>query len=255
MIIKGQNVKIGKSNVRLGENIVIGDNSVIEDRVSIGGRVKIGRNVIIKSGTYIGDGAIIEDNTILGYRHITKYIKRNFRKDIHIGKKVLIRNNCVLYIGVSIGERTKINHNVVIREGTSVGKDSSIGNFTVLEGHLEIGDCTSIFSNVHISPFSKIGNFVFVGPGVVTTNDYHLTYARKKLERKTKFQGPLIEDGARIGGGVVLMPKVKIGKEAVIGAGSFVSEEIPAFKVAMGWPARIIKDVVPDEYITKKWKR
>jgi acetyltransferase-like isoleucine patch superfamily enzyme len=252
MITKGHAVKISETNVFLGDKITIGSHSIIEANVTIGNRVRLGRNVIIKTHSYIGDGSIIEDNSIIGYGRITKFRKRDFSRQVFIGKDVLVRNNCVIYAGVFVGDRVRIHHNAIIREGTKIGRGTSIGNFVMVEGHCEIGDHTSIFAHALICPFTRIGNFVFIGPGVVTANDYRLSYKRKRIEKQIEFKGPIIKDGARIGAGAVLMPAVTVGEEAVIGAASLVSGNIPSYKVAMGWPARVIKNVIPDEYARKR---
>jgi acetyltransferase-like isoleucine patch superfamily enzyme len=65
--------------------------------------------------------------------------------------------------------------------------------------------------------------------------------------RKELTKGPTIRRGARIGGGAILLPAVEIGEEAFVGAGAVVTKDVPARKVVVGSPARILRDVPDDE--------
>jgi len=71
------------------------------------------------------------------------------------------------------------------------------------------------------------------------------TEKRHALER-----GATIRRGARIGGGALLLPRVEIGEEAFVAAGSIVTRDVPARTLVMGSPARVVRDV-PDEELLK----
>jgi acetyltransferase-like isoleucine patch superfamily enzyme len=68
------------------------------------------------------------------------------------------------------------------------------------------------------------------------------TEKRHELRR-----GPTIRRGARVGGGAVLCPGVEIGEEAFVGAGAVVTKDVPPRKLVVGNPARVLRDVAPDE--------
>jgi acetyltransferase-like isoleucine patch superfamily enzyme len=60
-------------------------------------------------------------------------------------------------------------------------------------------------------------------------------------------QGPTIRRSARIGGGAILCPGVEVGEEAFVGAGAVVTKDVPPRVVVVGAPARVLRDVAPDE--------
>lgn len=219
---------------RLGENIKIGEN------------VKFGMNVIIYDNVEIGDGTNIEHNCIIGYDNLThprpEYADRPLVT--RIGNNVLIRPNTIIYTGCELGDNVNIGSNVVMREFTRMGEHSYLGNGTISEGYTEIGKHTAIHSLCHITQELKIGDYVFVATCVGTANGRRITWSR---DIEGSPQGATIERGARIGVGVVLNPAVRIGQEAFIGSGAVVTKDVPAFKVAVGVPARIIGDVPEEE--------
>jgi acetyltransferase-like isoleucine patch superfamily enzyme len=89
---------------------------------------------------------------------------------------------------------------------------------------------------------------VFVGPCAMTTNDD--TMAR--LSQGTALRGATLRRACRIGGGAVLLPGVEIGEEAFVAAGAVVTSDVPARKVVMGVPARVVRDV-PDDDLLERW--
>ena len=90
---------------------------------------------------------------------------------------------------------------------------------------------------------------MFVGPGVTTTNDS--TMARHAPG--TPMDGPTLRRACRVGGGVTLCPGVEIGEEAFIAAGAVVAADIPARAVAMGVPARVVREV-PEADLIQHWR-
>jgi acetyltransferase-like isoleucine patch superfamily enzyme len=84
---------------------------------------------------------------------------------------------------------------------------------------------------------------------VTTTNDS--TMARHAPDEP--LDGPLLRRACRVGGGVVLCPGVEIGEEAFIAAGAVVAADVPARKVAMGVPARVVRDV-PAADLVEHWR-
>jgi acetyltransferase-like isoleucine patch superfamily enzyme len=68
-------------------------------------------------------------------------------------------------------------------------------------------------------------------------------------KRFGNIKGPTIRRGARVGGGAILCPGVEIGEEAFVGAGAVVTKNVPARKLVVGNPARILRDVPEDELL------
>jgi acetyltransferase-like isoleucine patch superfamily enzyme len=91
-----------------------------------------------------------------------------------------------------------------------------------------------------------IEDHVFIAPAVQTTNDNFMgrTEKRHALER-----GATIHRGARVGGGALLLPGIEIGEEAFVAAGAVVTRDVPARKLVIGVPARVVRDVNEDELL------
>ena len=133
-----------------------------------------------------------------------------------------------------IGERTFIGHNVVIE--ASGGKYPQ----TVIGKHVCIHHLSSITAGMVIE------DDVFIGPGVITMNTWDVKWGRP-AEHLGKREPPTIRRGAIIAGGVRILPRVVIGEEAKIGAGSVVVKDCDAFGVYVGNPARKIGEVPLEE--------
>jgi acetyltransferase-like isoleucine patch superfamily enzyme len=136
-----------------------------------------------------------------------------------------------------IGDGTRIWQFVVILKGARIGADCNVCAHVLIEGDVIIGNRTTIKSGVQIWDGSVIGDDVFVGPNATFTNDL---YPRSKRYPKN-FQGVTIHDGASIGANATVLPGVTVGKKALVGAGSVVTKDIPAFAVVVGNPARIVR--------------
>ncbi|MBI1745679.1 MAG: N-acetyltransferase [Acidobacteria bacterium] len=237
---------VGRS-ITVGKGVRIGEHSVIYDHVVLGDDVVLGRNVRINPNVIIGRGSVIEDNAIIGYQTLTRIWKAGDGMDrTELGEEVLIRPNTVIYTGCKIGSRTKISHNVVIREMTTIGENTSVGCLSKCEGYTTIGSFCSIHALTMISSFMTIEDYVFIGPCCTTINDYRIDYRR---EFSYAAKGPTIKFGARIGSNATIMPGVVIGREALIGAGSLVTKDVPELKVAYGVPARLVADVKEEERV------
>lgn len=146
---------------------------------------------------------------------------------------------------VDIGSYSSVWHHAVLHNGTVIGDYTSFGCLSVCEGNTRIGNHCSIHSQVHVTSKMEIGNWVFVAPLTVFTNT-------KKIVRGRDYplveKGPTICDGVRIGAGVTVLPGVVIGQEALIGAGSVVTKDVPPLEIWFGNPARKVGEVPEDEY-------
>lgn len=156
-----------------------------------------------------------------------------------VGSGSVVRSHTVIYAGNVIGDGFQTGHGVLIREGNRIGNNVSIGSHSVIEHHVEIGNDVRVHSNAFIPEFSTLEDGSWVGPCVVFTN---ARYPRSP-EVKQSLNGPLVRGGAKIGAGSVLLPGVTIGRDALVGAGAVVVDDVPDGKVVVGNPARIIKDM------------
>lgn len=129
-----------------------------------------------------------------------------------------------------IGPGTKIWHFVNIYDST-IGDNCTIGSYTEIGGAV-IGNNVRIEANVFICRGTTVEDDVFIGPGTRTLNDKYPPSGGKK------WQPVIIKRGARIGGGVIILPNVTIGEHALIGAGSVVTKNVEAYKIVKGNPAK-----------------
>jgi len=134
---------------------------------------------------------------------------------------------------VLIGEGTAIHDHVNLYKCT-IGKNCKIESFVYIEEGVVIGDNCKIKPFVYIPTGVTIEDDVFIGPGVSFTND---KYPRAK--GAWKMLRTVIKKGASIGAKSAILPGVTVGEEALVGAGSVVTRNVPERAVVTGNPARI----------------
>lgn len=154
---------------------------------------------------------------------------------------------CVVAADAAIGEGTRIGNFVLIRPRTRIGEGCTIGSYVDIEGEVSIGNRVSLQSSCYITCGVIIEDDVFCGPRVTTMNDKRMTYRRERLVFVR--DAPRILRAARVGGGSVLLPGITIGVNALVGAGSVVTRDVPDFAMVAGNPARVVGTVPDDEII------
>jgi acetyltransferase-like isoleucine patch superfamily enzyme len=155
--------------------------------------------------------------------------------------------HCVIAEDAEIGEATRIGNFVLIRDRTVIGRNCVIGSYVDIEGEVEIGHFVSLQSRCYITRGVVIEDEVFCGPGILTMNDKRIAHRRPSLTFERR--APRILRAARVGGGSVLCPGVTIGENALVGAGSVVTRDVPDRTIVAGNPAVRIGDVAADQII------
>lgn len=136
---------------------------------------------------------------------------------------------------VKFGKDVKILYpRLVNLYGCEIGDECLIGPFVEIQNNVKIGSKTRIQSHTFICSKVIIGNDVFISHGVVFIND------RYPVRREPEFwEETIVENEVVIGSNATIMP-CKIGKRAMIGAGSVVTKDVPEGMVVAGNPARVI---------------
>ena len=235
---------------KLGKNILFDKNVIIEEDVTIGDNCRIGYNVVIRKGTTIGDNVRIDDNTVIGKcpmrASLSIFKEEKNLPPTHIDNNCLIGANTVIYVGSSISNNILIADLASIRENTTIGEYTIVGRGVTIENFVKIGKRCKLESECYITAYSELEDYVFIAPGVVTSND---NFLGRTEERFKYFKGITVKKGARIGANAVILPGKTIGEDALIAAGSVVTKDVPPRKIVMGSPARIIREVPKEQLI------
>ena len=202
---------------------IISPKAKIHDKVTIGAFCIVHENVEISAGTSIGSFSEIGIESKLSKNQI-----------LFIGKNSVIRSHASIYIGSTIGSHFQTGHYVSIRENSDIGHHCQIGSRGDIQGDCLIGNYTKLHADVHIGKKSKVGNYVWMFPEVLLTND--------PTPPSQILDGPTIKDFVVIASKVLVFPGVIIEEDAVISANSVVKHDVPVGKLMSGNPAKVICD-------------
>jgi UDP-2-acetamido-3-amino-2,3-dideoxy-glucuronate N-acetyltransferase len=145
---------------------------------------------------------------------------------------------------VSFGENVVV-YSFTNLYGCRIGDGTRIGTFVEVQRGAVIGSRCKIQSHSFICDGVEIGDEVFVGHGVVFINDKYPQAATAEGELKGdadwELQRTVVEDGAALGSGAIILGGVRIGRRAVVGAGAVVTRNVAAEKTVVGNPGRELR--------------
>ncbi|MCC7040804.1 MAG: WxcM-like domain-containing protein [Burkholderiales bacterium] len=147
-----------------------------------------------------------------------------------------------------VGAGTRLWQFVVALPGAEIGSDCIICSHCFIENDVVIGDRVTVKNGVQLWDGLRVGDDVFIGPNVTFTND---RYPRSR-QHPGSFLQTHIDPGASIGGGATLVPGIRIGRNALVGAGAVVTRSIPPNAIVVGNPTRIVGYVDAKEHLQNK---
>lgn len=232
------------------ENISIGKN------VTFGENVEIGNFVVIHDDTTIGDNVRIDDYAVIGKKPMKALTSATTTQETLPGAVIqsgcLIGTHTVVYRGATVKSDCLIADHATIREHVRIGEKTIVGRAVAVENHCSVGKRCKLETNSYITAYSTLEDYVFVAPGVLTSND---NYLGRTQERFKHFKGIVAKKGARIGVGAVILPGKILGEDCLVAAGSVVTKDVAPKTIVMGSPARPLKKVSEDQLLENQHQK
>lgn len=149
---------------------------------------------------------------------------------------------------VVLGRNVRIYHPEQVNlYGCSVGDESRIGSFVEIQKNVKVGARCKISSHTFICEGVIIEDEVFIGHGVMFTNDRYPRATNpdgsSQSEEDWKVEATRVKRTASIGSNATIISGVTIGEGALVGAGAVVTDDVPDYAIVLGVPARVAGDV------------
>ena len=145
---------------------------------------------------------------------------------------------------VKLGKNVKLSKFINLY-GCEIGDETKIGAFVEVQKNAKIGKRCKISSHTFICEGVTIEDNVFIGHSVTFINDAYpratIPDGRLQTEEDWKVEPTLVKRGASIGSGSTILSKVTIGENAIVGAGSVVTKNVPANTIVVGNPAKFLR--------------
>lgn len=158
-----------------------------------------------------------------------------------------IHQTSIVDTGAKIGNGTKIWHFSHISGGSEIGENCNIGQNVYIAPDVKLGNGCKVQNNVSIYTGVECGNYVFLGPSCVLTNDIN---PRAEHSKGGHYLKTIIGDGATIGANATIICGHTIGKYSLVGAGSVVTKDVEPYSIVVGNPAKKIGTI--DEFGNRK---
>ncbi len=238
-------------SAELAPDVELGPGAVIHARVRIGPGTAIGAAAVIHQETVIGRDCLIEDGAVLGKRPRLRRGSSAAGRPLDaltLADDVTVCAGAVVYAGARLAAGVIVGDQSQIREGAGLGERTVVGRGSTVDYGVQVGARVSIQTLVYVTGGSVVEDDVFIGPGVVMTNDDTMARHGPGLE----LVGATLRRACRVGGGVVLTPGIEIGEEAFIAAGAVVTKDVAPRAVVIGVPGRVVREV-GDEDLLDRW--
>lgn len=154
---------------------------------------------------------------------------------------------------VKLGKDVKLSRFINLY-GCEIGDETKIGAFVEIQKNATVGKRCKISSHTFVCEGVTIEDNVFVGHNVAFINDSYpraTTGDQLQTEADWKVERTLVKKGASIGSGCTILANITIGENALVGAGSVVTKDVPANAIVAGNPARILRYVEQTSEVSK----
>jgi UDP-3-O-[3-hydroxymyristoyl] glucosamine N-acyltransferase len=235
----------------LEAGVVLDPGAVVHPGVRLGAGTTVASTAVILPGTVIGARCLIEPGAVLGKRPRLRpgSSASGAVGDLVVEDEATICTGAVVYAGARIGAGAIIGDQSHVRERAVVGARTVVGRGSTVDFGAQVGERVSIQTLVYVTAGAVVEDDVFLGPGVVTTNDDTMG----RHPRGQALRGPVLRRACRVGGGAVLTPGTVIGEEAFIAAGAVVARDVAPREVVLGVPGRPVRRV-GDEDLIERWR-
>ena len=154
-------------------------------------------------------------------------------------RDTFIHETALVDATATIGSGSKVWVNVQIREGSNIGDDCILSKDVYVDHGVQLGDRCKIQNGVSIYHGVTLEDDVFVGPNAVFTNDLY----PRAFNQQWQCVPTLVRQGASIGANATIVCGVTLGEYCMVGAGSVVTADVPAYALVRGNPARVVGKV------------
>ena len=200
--------------------------AIVDDSAEVADDVEVGAFTLVHGGVRLGSGTVIGSHCSVG-----EPTELAHGRPLILGAGCLVRSHTVIYAGSTFEDGLETGHHATIREGITAGVNLRVGTLADLQGDTTFGRYVRLHSSVQIHKGSTIGDFVWVFPSAVLTNDPH-------PPSDVAFAGVVVEEFAVIAAMACIAPGVRVGARSLVAASSMVTRDVPPETVVMGSPAR-----------------
>jgi acetyltransferase-like isoleucine patch superfamily enzyme len=160
---------------------------------------------------------------------------------------------CCIASDVKLGDNVRLSKFINLY-GCEIGDETKIGAFVEIQKNARVGKCCKISSHTFICEGVTIEDNVFIGHGVMFINDSYPRATTEEgglqTEADWKVERTVVQKGASIGSGATILSNINIGINAIVGAGSVVTKDVPHHAIVAGNPGRILRYV--EESVEKR---
>jgi len=162
---------------------------------------------------------------------------------VGVRERVTVHSSADVAENAALGPGTRVWHQAQVREGAEIGAECILGKGVYVDFGVRIGDRCKLQNGVYVFHGFELEDGVFLGPGAMLLNDKSPRAINPdgtlKSDADWTVSSGLIKHGASIGGGVMVLPGVTVGRFAMVGTGAVVTKDVPDHGLVYGSPARL----------------